>query len=253
MKRIRASAILFLVSLLATGCATAQALPSSTPPSSPTARPEPTSSPTPAVTLTSTPSPTPVSLPPGREIILEESNNRNFTGTVYGEGETAIILANMDRGGEIQWSPFVAAVDKHSFTTVTFNYRSINSAEQDTRIVLEALRKSGYKRIICIGASLGVTSCSRLANEPEIVGIVLIAGRMIRGSLSEVTYPKLFIAGALDPITPYTQTGYEQSAEPKELVLFEENRAHANHLFSSKDGVEFLNVMIEFVDSLADR
>jgi len=203
--------------------------------------------PSPTIAFTRTPA-----IPPtGSEIVFEEAS-RNLTGTLYGEGKTAILLANMSIGGQAQWSPFLAAVDPEKFTTVTFDYRSSNGAEQDTRIVLERLREKGYARIICIGASLGVTACSRLAGEPEIVGMVLIAGRMIRGSLAELTYPKLFIAGALDPITPDIGRGYEQSAEPKELVLFEANRAHGTDLFSSKDGDHVLAVLIDFVNSLAD-
>lgn len=224
-----------------------------------TAAPNTTSSPHPTETtsFTSTPLSIPTAtqtlapLPEGREIIFEQSGDKIFRGTLYGEAETAILLANMSIGGDVQWRPLLAAIDPQRFTAVTFNYRSSNGAEEDTRLVFEALKENGYKRIICIGASLGVTACSRLTTEPEIIGIVLIAGRMVRGSLSEVAYPKLFIAGALDPGAPYTQSGYDQSAKPKELVLFPENRAHGTDLFASKDGNQFLMLLIDFVNELA--
>src|SRR5215207_928738 len=236
---------LLLIALIVAGCA----VPGPAAPAAPTAssRPSQTLSPTlnpaPIVSATLAFTRTPVVPPTGREIIFEEAS-RNLTGTLYGEGETAILLANMSIGGQRQWDPFVAAVDKHRFTIVTFDYRSSNGAEQDTRIVLETLKEMGYSRLICIGASLGVTACSRLAGEPGMVGMALVAGRMIRGSLAEAAYPKLFIAGALDPIAPDTQIGYEQSAKPKELVLFEDNRTHGTNLFSSKDGEQFLAVLI---------
>ena len=86
-----------------------------------------TSTASPTVTLT----PTLASPPPGRETTFDESGNRNLTGTLYGEGKTAIVLANMSVGGQRQWDPFVAAVDKQKFTTVTFNYRNINDVGQD--------------------------------------------------------------------------------------------------------------------------
>jgi hypothetical protein len=209
-------------------------------------------------TLPSTPLPTitltPTSALPLAEgkILFEKSNGKQFAGTVYGQGETAIILANMSSGGEAQWSPFLDAVDKQKFTIVTFNYlqADITVAAQDTSAVLKKLRESGYKRVICIGASLGVPSCSSIAREPEMVGLVLVAGQATGNSVSKVTYPKLFIAGALDRWAFNTQFSYEGAAEPKTLVLFEENNTHGTSLFTSKDRDQFLTLLLDFVNSL---
>lgn len=78
----------------------------------PASTPTLTSTPTSIPTLTVTPSPTPIfPLPEGR-IIFEIDPDRKFSGTVYGQGETAIIMANMSQGGEAEWNPFVEAVDK---------------------------------------------------------------------------------------------------------------------------------------------
>jgi hypothetical protein len=243
--------ITLLFTLTITGCTTAVAIP--------TATIVPTSTQLPAQTLTptapSTPSPTItftlplVLLPPGREIAFEESSN--FTGTRYGEGKTAIILANMSIGGEKQWDPFVAAVDKQKFTTVTFNYRDIDDVGQDLDLILGRLKEEGFERVICIGASLGTTACSSIARESEIVGLVLIAGAVHHASVAEAMYPKLFISGALDQRAFDIQTGYEHAAEPKTLVLFEDDRAHGTDLFRSKDADQFLTLLIDFVNSLA--
>ena len=203
----------------------------------------PTASPTGALT------PTPVPPPPGREIVFEESGSRKLAGTLYGEGKTAILLANMSIGGEKQWNPFVAAVDKRKFTTITFNYRDIDNVGPDMELLLGWLNEEGFTRLICIGASLGTRACSSIALEPEIAGIVLIAGSVHHASVAEAAYPKLFISGALDRWAFDIQTGYEKATEPKELVLFEENRAHGTDLFSSKDGDAFLTLLIDFVNT----
>ncbi len=237
----------FLFGLVLISC-TAPAIPTAT------HTPTSTSTPSPTATQTSTPTaaltPTLVPLPPGTAMLFEQGDGRDLAGTTYGQGPTAIILANMSVGDETQWSPFVAAVDKEMFTTVTFNYRSTKNAEQDTSMVLQKLRENGYKRIICIGASLGVRSCGSIAHEPEIVGIVLIAGSLNR-KLADLTYPKLFIAGALDRAAFNTQINYDQAAEPKKLILFEENNIHGTDLFYSKDRDQFLTLLIDFVNSLA--
>jgi hypothetical protein len=242
--------ILFLAGLTITGCTAAVAIPTATivPTSTPlptlTLTPLPPSTPSPIITFT----PTPVSLPPGRKIIFEESSN--FTGTLYGEGETAIILANMSIGGEKQWNPFVAAVDNQKFTIVTFNYRDIDDVVQDIDLVLGRLKEEGFERVICIGASLGTRACSSIALEREIVGLVLIAGSVHHASVAEAMYPKLFISGAQDRWAFDIQMGFEQAAEPKTLVLFENNRAHGTDLFRSNDRDPFLTLLVDFVNNL---
>lgn len=245
--------IMIFVSLMITGCTASGPIPAATlvhaltPLPATPVTPVPTSTP-PSATFT----PTPVPLPPGRAIIFDESGNKSLSGTVYGEGETAIILANMSVGGEKQWDPFVAAVDKQKFTTVTFDYRNINDVGQDMNLILGRLKEEGFERVVCIGASLGTRACSNIAREPEIVGIVLIAGSVHHASVAEATYPKLFISAALDSWAFDIQRGYEQAAEPKTLVLFENNRDHGTDLFSSKDGEQFLTLLIDFVNSLAN-
>jgi hypothetical protein len=244
--------ILILIGFMISGCAAPQSIPSTM--SSPV--PSGTSTPTPSSTSTTSPTvaftPTLVSPPAGAEVIFDESSTRNLTGTLYGEGETAILLANMSIGGQKQWYPFVAAVDKQKFTTITFDYRNINDVGPDMDNLLSWLRQEGFERVICIGASLGTRACSSIALEPEIEGIVLIAGSVHHASVAEATYPKLFISGALDRWAFDIQTGYEQAAEPKELVLFEENRSHGTDLFASKDKEPFLSLLIDFVNSLAN-
>jgi hypothetical protein len=234
-----------LMGLMLAACTAAPAIPTVTLAPLPTPSPTATQESTPTTTLT----PTLVPLPFGTEITFEQTGNKDLVGTTYGQGQTAIILANMSVGDETQWSPFVAAVDKQNFTAVTFNYRSSAGAEQDTIVVLQKLRESGYKRIICMGASLGVRSCGSIAYEPGIVGIALIAGSL-NHKLSDVTYPKLFIAGALDRAAFNTQMNYDQAAEPKKLILFEGNSIHGTNLFSSKDRDQFLTLLIDFVNSL---
>ena len=241
----------FLFTLIIAGCTAAEALPTATLVPTPTPSPTRTLTPVASSSPTTAFTPTPVSLPPGKEIVFDESGNTDFTGTAYGEGETAIILANMSIGGEMQWSPFVAALDKQDFTTITFSYRNINDVGPDMDLILGWLKENGFKRVICIGASLGTRACSSIAREPELVGMVLIAGSVHHASVAESTYPKLFISGALDVWAFDIQTGYEQAAEPKTLVLFENSRAHGTDLFHSKESEQFISLLIDFVNSLA--
>jgi len=234
--------VLLLISFLITGCTPTQ----STQPVALTPTPTITSAPT--ITFTQTP----INLPPGKEIIFESSGGKDFTGTAYGEGKTVILLANMSIGGEKQWNPFVAVVDKHRFTTITFDYRNINDVNPDMDLVHNWFKRVGFTRVICIGASLGTRACSHIALEPEIVGMVLIAGSVHHATVAEATYPKLFIAGALDRWAFDIKNGYQTASEPKTLVLFENNRVHGTDLFHSKDSEQFLTMLINFVNGVAN-
>lgn len=235
---------------LLSACASAGPLVPATPRAA--ASPLPTVTPIPASTATLVPTSastlTPAPLPAGKEIRFDETGARKLSGTLYGEGKTAIILANMSVGGDKQWNPFVAAVDKQKFTALTFNYRSINDIAPDMELILGKLKEEGFARAVCIGASVGTRACSTLALAPEIVGMVLIAGAVDR--LKEATYPKLFIAGALDERAFDIQMGYKQAAEPKDLVLLEDNPAHGTDLFASVDGEQFLTLLLDFVNEL---
>jgi hypothetical protein len=57
----------------------------------------------------------------------------------------------------------------------------------------------------------------------------------------------LFISGSLDRWAFEIQRGSEQAAEPRELILFEEDPAHGTDLFFSKDGGPFLILLLDLV------
>jgi hypothetical protein len=147
----------------------------------------PTITPVPPPTFTHTPT---FPLPEGI-VFFEIPPDKKFPGHAHGQGETAIILANMSSGGEAQWDPFVKAADKQKFTAITLSYLQPDylGASQEIAIVLAQLRTVGYQRIICIGASLGPTACGSVANEQEMIGLVMIAGPNLEGSLLDISFP----------------------------------------------------------------
>jgi hypothetical protein len=223
--------------LLLVGCAAAYVPPASTP----------TFQPTQDLTFTATPI---FPLPEGA-ILFETGSNQNFAGHVYGQGGTAIILANMSTGGEAQWDPLIQALDRQKFTLITFGYLHPDyiNVTREVGAVLERLRKVGYKRVACIGASLGVTGCGSIALEPEMVGMVMIAGPNY-GQPVRTSYPKLFIAAADDPWSRDTENAYKASTEPRRLVLYPGTGIHGTELFHTDHGDSFLQTLLDFVNRL---
>lgn len=206
----------------------------------------------PIVTPTATPTATPVFSIPEGKVIFTRLDEKKFVGTAYGQGETAIILANMGYGGQSQWDPFVNAVDKQQFTVITFSYLHADdyvSAVQDTEAVLAKLKEIGYKRFICMGASLGVTACSGIAHAPEMIGIVMISGPN-NGLSLDTSYPKLFIASEKDEWAVDTKSDYYQADEPKTLVIFPRAGSHGTDIFTSPSGDQFLNDLLDFVNNI---
>jgi hypothetical protein len=215
---------------------------------------QPTASPAtvpPAPTATALPAPTaaPTATPlPEGSVMFDRLEGFKFSGTVYGQGDTAIILANMIHHNN--WDPFLKSVDRQKFVTLTFGYLQATEegAAKEIGIVLETLRASGYPHVICIGASLGATACESIAGEPELSGLVLISGggsRVVGGD-----YPKLYVAGESDPAAKDTQQAFQHATEPKTLVLYPKNAMHGTSLFVSTDGDAFLMLLIDFVDEI---
>jgi hypothetical protein len=225
--------LLFVI--LSTGCAAVQPVPTATP----TLPPSPTFTATPTFPL------------PEGEIIFEIEPTRKFAGHVYGQGETAIILANMSQGGESQWDPLVNALDKKKFTIITFNYLQpdYSGGPQGVITILGRLREVGYQRVVCLGASLGVSACGSITLEPEMVGMVMIAGPNYGPPVS-TTYPKLFIASADDPWAKDTETAYKSSDEPKQLVLYKDTSMHGTALFYSQHREQIIKTLVDFVNTL---
>jgi hypothetical protein len=229
------SLVLFILSV---GCTASPAAPTETPTVTPV--PLPTFTPTPTFPL------------PEGVIFFEIPPDKKFPGHVNGQGNTAIILANMSYGGEAQWDPFVKTVDKQKFTVITFSYLQPDyiGASQEIAIVMTQLRNVGYQRVVCIGASLGVTACGSVAHEPEMIGLVMIAGPNQGGSLLDIAYHKLFIAAENDPWAKATQLDYDNAAEPRQLVIYPDTGLHGTDLFNSSFRDQFLQALLDFVEKL---
>jgi len=210
-----------------------------------------TATPTPIYVTATSPAP----LVKEGTITFTRYDGEKYLGTVYGHGPTAIIMANMGYGNATQWKPFVDAFDRDKFTAITFNYNQTTqadygSAEQEVQIILEKLKGYGFKRVICIGASMGLSACASIAQAPEMVGIVLISGPNNGGSL-ETKYPKLFISAKLDQWAAATETLYNHAPDPKALIIYPNIANHGADLFFASVGDQFLKSLLEFVNSIS--
>lgn len=227
----RIGLITLFVMATISGCTSSTIQPTSVPTTTntlaPTTQPSATSTHTPALTSTDIPTSTETKAPSltitplaeGR-IIIKETKGLPITGTLYGHGETAVILASVGGMSESQWSFFGKYLAENDFTVLAI---SSPDSQGDTVVLvsqaIEFLRDNGYRRIVCAGASNGASGCAFNLTYPEITGLLLITYHGA-ANLSKVALPKLFIAGEeADPWRATTEAGFNKAGDPKDLIL----------------------------------
>jgi hypothetical protein len=108
-------------------------------------------------------------------VLIEQIGSTLLGGTVYGHGQTAVILASRGGYNQLEWAKFAHVLADAGFTGLTMS--SLDSESQtiiNVGYAIEYLRSHGFRKILCVGASNGASGCAYNAAEPEIMGMVLI-------------------------------------------------------------------------------
>jgi esterase/lipase len=224
-----------------------------------------------------TPTPTPKPTMPrfdGEEVSFTTEDGLEIYGNIYrGGGDLAVILAHQrDRmATQKSWQFFAELLAIKGYTALTYNFRGIGRSEgdinymeseivKDTSAAIEFLQGEGFSRIVCIGASMGGTSCMEAALHHDLEGLVVIAAPMSLGEptkitiddLKGLTVPKLFICTENDRfgrIPKHTQLMVDNSPEPKQIKFFTGN-AHGTELFYTSHKEEFRQLLLDFLEDL---
>jgi len=210
----------------------------------------------------------------GNEVTFTTEDGVQLAGTLFGEREPAVILAHQGTTGadQMTWHAFAQVLEEHGYTALTFDFRGNgqssglpdrNKLDLDLAAALQFIRDQGHTRIVCIGASMGGTTCIRKALDgEEFEGLVALSSAMITAGdgngiqVSEeelvfLTLPKLFITADKDSyLVVYDTTRmYESSPEPKELYLIS-GWVHGTDLFDTDTSDELTTILLEFVENL---
>jgi WD40 repeat protein len=199
-----------------------------------------------------------------------------LAGTLFGKGDTAVILAHQGTPGADQrtWHPFANLLAEHGYTALTFDFRGVGQSEgkllygnlaMDVSAAVQLLQNRGYQKIICIGASMGGTACIRAAQDHAFVGLVALASTMTAGSgtdslrltpddLKNLTQPKLFISANGDHgvVVGDTKRMYELSPNPKNLLLLPGTQ-HGTNLFDTDAGEKLSAAMLRFIENIDNQ
>lgn len=220
--------------------------------------------------------PTPTPSTKMTRVKLTTRDKVTLSGTLFGEGKVAVILAHQGTPGADQqsWHPFARLLAERGYTALALDFRGVGLSEGklgygnlalDVNAAVEFLRGQGYEKIICVGASMGGTACIRSARDDSFAGLVVLASTMVAGTgsdsltitsddLANLTQPKLFISADSDYYTVVSDTKrmHELSPEPKSLVWLP-GTAHGTLLFDTDAGKELTARLLAFVDELGKQ
>lgn len=225
------------------------------------------------VTNTPKPTATPTTLPEDLELVnLKTQDGFNLVGYLHQPKTSpahpiAVLLAHEYYSSHQSWETFAERLVEAGFPTLTFDFRGhgdspgtkdFSSVGNDVKAAIRYLNQQGFKKIICMGASMGGTGCMAAAKEMELIGLVnlsgpqdLGAGRLVtRQDLENLTIPKIFMIAEEDQAGTDFVTDFiemvETTAEPKEFYLYP-GYAHASGLLFEDNGEEVQEILLNFV------
>lgn len=243
----------------------------------PTATPTAVPSPTPVRTTTSTAAPASEATPTATPVITSEEvsflteDGIDIAGTLFEEGEIAVVFLHQGRGNATQnsWKPFARLAAERGFTALTFDFRGRgksggtvheSSLPKDARAAVDFLRDRGYTRLICIGAGMwGGWPCTLLALEGSLEAFAVLSSPMTAGptgsvsveELAALTVPKLYVYGEKDSegVAESMAEVYRVSAEPKEQVVYDTS-ARGTNLFRSPYADDLTQQLLDFLEQV---
>lgn len=276
------SAAALFVATCSTGGSPPTKTPTPEPPTNTSLPPSPTETTTPEPSATPTPRPTvdlELVLTPKVTVAyevhylgLKTSDDVQIIAKQFGAGEIVVVLAHQGTQGANQrdWEAFARMLAERGYTAATLDFRgrglskgdynATNLLIRDMRALIDRLQEEGHNRIVCMGASMGGSTCLRAAVEYELEGLVVIGSFMSNGEptkitadeLAALTIPKLFITTENDryPEVPKAiKDMYEIAQEPKLLRIFP-GEVHGTEMFNQPYGEEFTAELLAFLEVL---
>jgi len=244
--------------------------------------PKPTSSPTlePTVTPTLEPqnsaTPEPV-YPYDTETvsITTEDGLKLYGNFFHTEGETVVLFVHMaGPNDQKNWIPFANEVAQRGFSALTFDLRCYGESDcrggtepgwvtlsRDMQAAINFLRAKGFKRIVCVGASMGGRACVTVAFDEELAGLVVVSGtasddpeKKDLNNMVNPGMPKLFVVSESDPTVNRTADMtrlYESAPDPKVFHTFP-GTAHGTEFFKTQYGGILSRLIYDFLYNIHD-
>jgi dienelactone hydrolase len=207
----------------------------------------------------------------GKVVTIYTTDGIKLSATIYENGSTAVILAHMGLDGVSQksWQPFAEYITSLGYTALTLDFRGKglsqgpfipSNLKLDIDAAVQFMRDRGYKKIVCMGASMGGTACLRAVIDHQLDGLVVIASPFSIGTptytspyeMEKLMIPTLFITATDDKYGNVIdmKVMFAKAPEPKKLVIYEGVNQHGTDLFFTQYGTEFRDLLTEYLSTI---
>jgi hypothetical protein len=269
-------ALLILLALAACGGAPATAPPAAADEAGPATAPAdltPAASPTPASEDAAAPtSPPPTATVPFEgegpwEADFGTADGVTLHGTLFGEGDTGIVLAPNYPGGAAAWQPFAEAAAERGYRALAFDLRGhgesggdpdLAAAPDDVAAAAAFLRDQGAERIILMGGGEGAMAVIlAAASGDDIAGLAALSPMredsglaVSEADLAGLSVPSLWIGARTDMEHDAEGMAGQAGGEP-EVWIYEGSSLHGTYLFEGIDAPDLTERLLDFAESAA--
>ena len=191
-------------------------------------------------------------------------DSEDLWGSIFGEGEIAVILAHMRGRDQSSWFPFARLASESGYKVLTFDFRGYGNStgtrntrmDRDLEAAVAYVRAYGAKQVVLIGASMGGTASIELAPEVNVQGVAALSpptafGRVnALSAVSSMLIPLLLIVANNDP--PFTDDARSLEAAAAATQFFElPGQQHGTNLFSEHSD-QISGILLSFIDRWTD-
>jgi len=234
------------------------------------------------VACATAPSPTPTALSPTlapvtptssapRAVTFATRDGVTLAGTLYGQGETAIIFSNMGDKHPDSWAAMAQAAADAGYLALTYDFRYWVNGKMDLTLArhvgndlsaaVDFVRGQGARQVVLVGASLGGMASAKVAAQTQAVAVVIIGSPLNAPSvhlqveeteLQAIHAPKLFITSENDQTVEAAalKEMYTLALDPKELEVYP-GTAHGTDIFKTDHGAALRERILTFITTHA--
>jgi len=198
------------------------------------------------------------------QVTFDTADNTTLSGTLYGDGKVALVLAPTYPGGQDGWSAFAKAAVEKGYRALSFDFEGYAAskgspgpanAPADIAAAVTFLKSHGAEKIILAGAGLGGSAAILAADQDSsIQGVALIsATRGVEGlqisddDLTALKVPSLWLAARNDLTQNVEEMSAKAGSDKKNVWIYEGSSLHGTYIFDGADGPDLQRRLLEFV------
>ncbi len=201
-----------------------------------------------------------------REVMFETDDGITLSGTLFGDGEIAVVLSHMRPSDQTSWHAFAQTLADNGYTALAYDFRGygksggtqeLGKIDRDVRAAAAYFVAQGASRIVLIGASMGGTASAKIAASIGAEGLVVLSSpqsfqglTVSANDLNLAGMPSLWISSQGDPATRDVEAMQAAASEPKAIHVYE-GVAHGTDIFNTPDGVDLGQRILDFLAALS--